>query len=136
LIEDSKSASEAEVHHNNANSVVCGDRDCNSRLADASDNKAVLKCKHPEKGAKAVHKVTKTKSKKRIGQSQEEFRQNETDILSRVIQLERELGCQPGLLDLLCRFSRAEIDAVWDSLIWLYPDLMSKGATVPELVIA
>lgn len=92
------------------------------------------------------HRVTSTKVKAQvfsktsirnglIEQTQEEFRrQNETDILSRIIQFERELGCQPGLLDLLCHFSREEIDAVWDSLVWIYPDLTSKGATtIPEM---
>jgi hypothetical protein len=92
----------------------------------------------PSKKARAVNKVAKTKvkviSKKRISRdrqiepTQEEFRrQNETDILSRIISLET------GLIDLLCHFSRAEIDVVWDSMMWLYPDLMSKGATIPEM---
>jgi hypothetical protein len=81
---------------------------------------ASIKCTPCHKKAQAGHKVTKVKE----------------DILSRVIQLEKELGCQPGLLDLLCRFNREEIGLVWDDLLWIYPDLMSKGTTVPELVVA
>jgi hypothetical protein len=109
-----------------------------------SDIKKLSEKSAPSKKAKAGNKVAKAKAisnvsrDRQIETTQEEFRrQNETDILSQIIQFERELGCQPGLLDLLCRFSRAEIDTVWDSLIWLYPDLMSKGTTtVPELVVA
>ena len=92
------------------------------------------KCTPSHKKAKAGHyKVAKAKavSKKPCAKS---VTLNETDIISRVIELERELGCQLGLLDLLCRFSRAEIDAIWDSLIWLYPDLMSKGATKTQFL--
>jgi hypothetical protein len=51
---------------------------------------------------------------------------DETDILSRVVQLENELGHEPSLLDILCRFNRAEIQPIWDSLVWLYSDLGRK----------
>jgi hypothetical protein len=49
------------------------------------------------------------------------------DILSRIIKLEMKTGCALGLLDLLCHFSRAEINAVWNDLMWLYPDFDKKG---------
>jgi hypothetical protein len=49
------------------------------------------------------------------------------DILSRIIKLETKTGCALGLLDLLCHFSRAEINAVWNDLMWLYPDLNKQG---------
>jgi len=83
-----------------------------------------------DKEAKAVHKVTKTKVKTRVVSKSSERKEShkdkrwKNDIISRVIQLERELGgCAPGLLDLLCCFSREEIHAVWDQLSWLYgPD--------------
>jgi hypothetical protein len=55
-----------------------------------------------------------------------EVARREEDILSGIIHLEEELGRQPNLLDLLCRFSRQELDIVWDSLLWLYPDLDMK----------
>jgi hypothetical protein len=61
-------------------------------------------------------------------------RQNEKDILSRVVRLEIEFDHEPTLLDLLCRFNRAEIQAVWDSLVWLYPDLdRNEHATIPSV---
>jgi len=56
-------------------------------------------------------------------------RKCETDILSRVIRLEQELGSQPDLLDLLCRFNHAEIDTVWCSLLWLYPNIKFSTST-------
>jgi len=46
--------------------------------------------------------------------------ENENDVISRIIQLEKELGYSPTLLDLYCRFERAEIDAISDYLSWLY----------------
>ncbi len=70
--------------------------------------------------------VVKPIRKERISSEPDKF-QNETEILSRVIQYEQELGCQPGLLDLALRFSHEELDAVWDSLVWLYPDFDKKG---------
>src|SRR5215469_10939161 len=66
----------------------------------------VNKCKPSRnKKAQAVYKVTKTR----------EVKESQLDIdliLSHVIRLEQELGCEPTLLDLFCRFSKAEIDAV------------------------
>ncbi len=71
--------------------------------------------------------------------TQEEFRrQNETAILSRVIRLEQRLGRELCLADLLSHFSYKEIDAVWNDLLWLYPNLGNEeSATVDaELVVA
>jgi len=87
------------------------------------------------KEAKAVHKVAKTNVKARVV-SKSRIRKDEkrrNDIISRVIQLEKDLGgCAPGLLDLSLRFSREEIDAVWDDLMWLYPDFDKKGSVPYE----
>src|SRR5215831_7614813 len=80
----------------------------------------INKCKSSRnKKAQAVYKVAKRR----------EVKESQLDrdlILSQVIELEQELGCEPTLLDLFCRFSKAEIDAVWDSIIWLYPYLDEK----------
>lgn len=43
----------------------------------------------------------------------------DTDVISRIVQLGKELGHQPTTLDLLCRFERAEIASVSDLLPWL-----------------
>jgi hypothetical protein len=119
-----------------------------SHICILSHNEAVNKHK-PSKKARAVHIArTKVISKKqqlpefrrkwqnetdRINRIVVLERQNETDILSRVIRLEIELGHEPTLLDLLCRFNRVEIQAVWDSLVCLYPDLDRKEhATIPS----
>ena len=107
-------------------------------------NVVINKPKPFHKAKKAVYKVAeraKAVSKKRFSRNRsrnqelKEFRrrwQKETDILSRVIQLEQELGREPELNDLLGKFNRSEIDAVWDSLLWLYPNFRTTTA-VPEL---
>jgi hypothetical protein len=139
LVEDS---SPTESHHGKQH------QQASRNLENARDQTVVLihdvlKCSCNNREAReALHKVafrkTKAKavSKRRVSKNRsrnqelKRFRrrwQKETYILSRVIQLERELGCEPGLLDILCRLTRAEIRAVWDQLIWLYPDLAKKG---------
>lgn len=55
-----------------------------------------------------------------------------TKIRGRVEQ--QELGRAPCLDDLLCRFSREELDLVWDSVIWIYPDLC-KGSRADDKLI-
>lgn len=93
------------------------------------------------KKAKAGHKKTKVKARAKsmervsMEPTEEEYRRlNEDTILSRVIQFERALGRQPCLIDLLRHFTSAEIDAVRESLDWLYPGIFSIGTTVPELI--
>ena len=78
----------------------------------------------PSRKAKAETKVT-------TRQTEESHKRDET--VSQIIQLEQELGgVQPTLLDLLCRFSKSELDAVWDQIIWLYPDLCRKKTETPS----
>jgi hypothetical protein len=103
--------SSTESHHSHQSSPT-------RRITSA----VVNKCKPSRnKKAQAVYKVTKTREVKES--------QLVTDlILSQVIRLEQELGCEPGILDLLCRFEQADLDLIWGQLIWLYPDLMDKGA--------
>jgi hypothetical protein len=78
-----------ESHHTDSNQHT-------SNLANASDNKAVLKSSEKAKVAKTKVKVkVKTIFKKKISrdrQIEQTRRQNETNILSRVIQYEQELG--------------------------------------------
>jgi hypothetical protein len=50
-------------------------------------------------------------------------KQDKADILSRAMRLENELGRGLARFDLLWRFNRREIEAVWDDLIRMYPDL-------------
>jgi hypothetical protein len=71
--------------------------------------------------------VQLTKSKKRIRHEDERWKD---DIISRAVQLQKELGgCSPGLLDLYCAgFESEEINAVWDDLMLLYPDFDTKGS--------
>jgi hypothetical protein len=61
------------------------------------------------------------------------YKENETETISKVIALEYELGRVPGLNDLRDTFNRSEIDAAWDSLVWLYPGLEDEHA---EMVMA
>jgi hypothetical protein len=79
------------------------------------------------KKAKAGNTKVKAVSKKRVSRIIDEDGRWRNDIISRVIQFEMETGFEPGLLDLMCRFSSEEIDTVWSDLLWLYPDLCSKG---------
>jgi hypothetical protein len=68
-----------------------------------------------------------------------QFRQqNEQNILSGIIQYECELGREPQLLDLLCRFGHAEIDAVRTDLEWLYPSMfvpVEWEPRIPQMVV-
>lgn len=106
-----------------------------------SKKQAALKIITRAKARETGNTVVKAKaiSKTWIGQTPEEFRgQNEMSILSRIIQYEMELGMAPQSLDLLCRFSRAELDAVYVDLMWLYGhDLFSSAkTTVPDREMA
>jgi len=48
--------------------------------------------------------------------------------------LERELGRQPRLPDLLRHFSHGELDIIWDDLTWLYGSDFDKVEELQVIV--
>lgn len=99
---------------------------CSSQQPDPTkirDNEAVNICSKPFKKAQTGHyKVAKETGVKAKTITSTD-RQNETEILSQIIQYEQKIGRQPTMLDLLCRFPREELEAVWQDLLWLYSDI-------------
>jgi hypothetical protein len=56
----------------------------------------------------------------------------DTDIISRIDQLGKQLGHVPTLLDLYCSFRREEIDAIRDYLPWLLIETESGSTAIDE----